>query len=244
MGRLSSESKGAQQGKLPELSKQLQYHFKSQSEQIENIINTLFHTLPAQKRDLLFLLGEFFQTVTLFIDNQMKLGNKNEGDNKLRIFPHHLSCPSWKNEVLPAALALYSHTGNYSQTVFGIENSLKQLPSEPFQEQTSSIRSDILNLVSRLQTQISNLHQFVTRDASLERVRWIESHRIRGIQNIHLIDAEIDVSKHFANTLFSKFSSVILSSATLSTSNQFDWIKERIGLERPLFRTKKLMRKF
>jgi ATP-dependent DNA helicase DinG len=61
-------------------------------------------------------------------------------------------------------------------------------------------------------------------------VRWIESQPLKTLLNVQLIDADLDVSKALADFLFSKFPTIVLCSATLTTNQRFDFFRQRLGL--------------
>ncbi len=65
-------------------------------------------------------------------------------------------------------------------------------------------------------------------------MRWIENQPLKTLLNVHLVDADLDVSKALANFLFSQFPTIILCSATLTTNQQFHFIRQRLGLHAKL----------
>jgi ATP-dependent DNA helicase DinG len=82
----------------------------------------------------------------------------------------------------------------------------------------------------RLDTAISLLNNFFSQWKNSSKVRWIESQPLKTLLNVHLIDADLDVSKALADFLFSKFPTIVLCSATLATNQQFGFIRQRLGL--------------
>jgi ATP-dependent DNA helicase DinG len=66
-------------------------------------------------------------------------------------------------------------------------------------------------------------------------VRWIEAQMLKSFLNVHIADAELNIAKALADFLFSKFDSVILCSATLTTNKKFDFVKHRLGLKEQYF---------
>lgn len=68
----------------------------------------------------------------------------------------------------------------------------------------------------------------------------MEAQHIKSTVNVHLVDANLDVSEALAEFLFSKFSSIILCSATLTSNRQFNYFRERMGLVSKLLPTRKI----
>lgn len=235
LGRLSVEGRdGKNEGKFSALGHLILHHFREKESEFASLFQLLFMELPQKKREVVLYLNEFFQTIHHFFSDMMGLKPPNEEEKKLRIFPHHLNSPFWREEVIPQEMLLSSVFQSFFQLFQSLETRLQELPSQKFQEESTSLREDIRALISKLGNEISHIHRFVSMDHSFERVRWMEIHQIKGLQNIYLIDAKIDVSKDFVETLFSKFSTVVLSSATLSSSQKFSWIRKKLGLTEDL----------
>lgn len=71
-------------------------------------------------------------------------------------------------------------------------------------------------------------------DSSHQFVRWIETD-LRAMQNSTSIHARpVHVSAYLAERFFSKKKSVIVTSATLSVNNSFQFIKKELGMEGPV----------
>jgi len=92
---------------------------------------------------------------------------------------------------------------------------------------------EVFNLIRRLDEAQMHL-KYLLESQDRNTVFWIERRapmRHGGRQNVFLQATPIDVSRILRNTLYDEFSTVVLTSATLSVGGGFDYIKKRLGLE-------------
>ncbi|MDP1879655.1 MAG: helicase C-terminal domain-containing protein, partial [Parachlamydiaceae bacterium] len=151
-------------------------------------------------------------------------------EKKLRLLEQHETHPQWIDEIIPKNKQLLDQLNEYTQSLRAIEGDLKSLNHEKLNEQTKAVRSDLQALTMRIEVAISTLNRFLNTMKDPSRVKWIELHQLKSLLNVHLVDADLDVSKALVDYLFSKFSTIILCSATLTTNHQFSYIRERLGI--------------
>lgn len=246
LGRLSVEKLNKPQGKLPVLKDKLQTLYnKTPPKEVSSIIAKLTIDLPALRHILNDQIHQTFEAFALFID-QMKLNassNPEESpgsEQKLRLLPPHQAHPRWKDDIAPQTERLISTLNQYKQAIESIEIDLKLINNDRVQEQTKSIRLDILALLLRIDEAISFFKNFLSQLLDPNQVRWIELQKFKIQSNIHLVDANLDVSNSLVNYLFSKFSTIVLCSATLTTNRRFDFVRHRLGLVDTLIPYKKV----
>jgi ATP-dependent DNA helicase DinG len=237
LGRLSADKQNKANGKLPLLREKLQTLFnKTPPREVTNILSRLLIDLPALRRQVNDQIHETFEHFSLFVEqlnqplSQLVQEEVASAEKKLRLLKEHQAHPKWVEEITPQTKKLIEILKQYRQGLSSIENDLKLIDNDRLQDQTKSIRFDIQALAIRLEDAIALLDAFISHLDNPNRVRWIEVQRLKVLNNIHLVDAELDVSKALARFLFSKFSTIILCSATLATNQQFDFIKHRLGL--------------
>jgi ATP-dependent DNA helicase DinG len=114
----------------------------------------------------------------------------------------------------------------------GLKNVIRQLHSEL--QSIPGKPDEIHNLIRRsdeLHAQLS----FLMESHEKNTVYWIERRGRRGkfakAENVFLQATPIDVSAILRQSLFDRFDSIVLTSATLAVANGFDYIKSRLGLE-------------
>lgn len=248
LARLSVDKHSTSQGKLIALKEKIQFFFrKTPPRDISQIINRLTIDLPALRHNLNDKIHQAFDSFAHFIGKiklpfQQHLEDQPvaQQENKLRILAEHQKHPKWNEEVIPHAQKLIESLKHYQQVINSVEVDLKLIDNERLHEQTKSTRLDIQALALRLDSAASHLNQFFSPKLSPSKVRWMESQNLKSLVNVNLVDAELDVSHALAEYLFSKFPTVILCSATLTTNKQFGFIRERLGLTPKLLPARKI----
>jgi len=231
--RLASEKKGQSHGKLPLLKDKIIGHYRNNfSNDVSSILNRLNMDLPGLRRDLLQQSHEAFNAFFEFT-HSFQISSSEEhsfGESKLRILPHHHQHKYWKERLIPLSQQLCTSIQRYAQALTGLINDLKLLKNPVLDELIKGICFEILALTERLVGTCAIIERFTTVEVSSERVRWIELQQFKTMINTSLVDADLDISKILAEQLFSKFSTIVLCSATLTTNKQFHFIRDRLGL--------------
>ena len=83
---------------------------------------------------------------------------------------------------------------------------------------------------SSLSHRLAQIEQFVLAPSDEKRVRWIEASSSLSMKNTTLVDARLNVSEYLRNLLFSSKETVVLCSATLTSNQNFAFLKQQIGL--------------
>lgn len=238
LSRLAADKHSSTQGKLPLLKEKMHTVFrKGAPHDVTQIITRLTIDLPAMRHQLLEKIHQAFDQFAKFIDRIKQPFEINTAEEipslieqKLRLLEEHLQHYHWKEEILPEAKKLADALKEYQQVINSLEADFKLIEHDRLHEQTKSVRLDIQALALRLGTAISLLNHFFSDWKDPSKVRWIESQPLKTLLNVQLIDADLDVSKVLAEYLFSKFPSIVLCSATLTSNQQFGFIKQRLGL--------------
>jgi len=235
LGRLASDKQGAQKGKLPLLKDKIQsLGNKVPAREVSNILTRLTIELPALRLRLVEETNRAFDALTSFVldikNPKDRQTAEESSESKLRLLDEHYAHPQWHADVLPLVTQLIETLREYRYSLISIEAEMKMNDYDRFHDVTRSIRLDIQGLGMRLEAGINLLHQFITKVASQTRVRWIENQKLKTLINVHLVDADLDVAKSLTDFLFSKFPTIILCSATLTTNKRFDFIRERLGI--------------
>ena len=119
----------------------------------------------------------------------------------------------------------------FGSEFLGLKNVIRQLHSELQAIPTKP--DEVHNLIRRtdeLHAQLS----FLLESHEKNTVYWIERRTSRGRsknENVFLQATPIDVSSILRQSLFDRFESIVLTSATLAVANGFDYIKTRLGLD-------------
>jgi ATP-dependent DNA helicase DinG len=114
----------------------------------------------------------------------------------------------------------------------GLKNVLRQLHSE--MQAIPNKPDEVHNLIRRTDELHAQLC-FLMESRDRNTVYWIERRGGRGrggkVENVFLQATPIDVSAILRRSLFDRFDSIVLTSATLAVAGGFDYIKGRLGLE-------------
>lgn len=230
IGRLNAEKQGEALGKLPLLKKKLhELYPKNVPTEIASIFSRLTVDIPALRHDLLLSLVQVFDAFEHFSKLLKSSESAEEGETTLRLLPFHHTHPYWSSAIIPHCNQFIDLTKSYIHSLDGIEQDLSSLEIESLNEATKTIRHEITALTNRLTDHALDLFKFISEPLP-NKVRWIQSQTTKSGVNINLINADLDIAQSCADYLFSKFPTITLCSATLTTNRQFRFIKERLGI--------------
>lgn len=235
MARLTAEKGGKSQGKLHLLKAKLaQVNRKDHTPAMVSIQNRLTIDFPGIRKDLLAHTHEvftLFSNFTKMIQNMPQHSDDSmAGEHKLRVFPYHQEHPDWQGRLIPGVKQLVESMKCYEQSLKALIEDIKQLNNSTIDEQVKGLVFEINALAQRLNMYATSIESFTVEKIAMNKVRWIETQALKLMINITLVDAQLDIAKTLAECLFSKFATVILCSATLTTDNGFNFIRNRLGL--------------
>lgn len=232
MARLNAEKQADADGKLHLLRKKIQDFFNGKTIPLEvvNILSKLNLDLDTVRHDLLLHIVNLFNAFTEFVKIMSPEDAKEETEGKLRLLPYHQTHPSWNQDILSHVQQFVITAQNYIIGIESVVKNLKEIENEKFQESIKGICHEIAALTNRLSDTCISLTGFVSSDPQPNRVRWIDIQSSKLGSNIHLMNADLDISTACINYLFSKFQTIVLCSATLTTNQRFDFFRLRVGL--------------
>lgn len=218
------------QGKLPLLSQKLDQYYKGAPPAfLASIYTRLNFDIPGIRNEVSDSLHEAFQTFSLFGPILQKNSSAST-ESKLRLLPMHYDHPYWKEETFPRAKKMVEATKKYAAALIGICTDIKAIDHEKLQEISSGTRSDLESFSRRLEEMCLNIEHFISSDPYPNKVRWIESSLHKQGTNTQLVNADLDISQALIKALFQPFKTIILCSATLTTSKSFRFLRKRLGL--------------
>lgn len=231
LSRLGSET----QGKLPLLSKKLASANKGkQPEKFSAWHDKLTIDLPGTRRDLLHQINETFHAYGEFIQNafldKQEWGEANSSETKWRILPFHWDHPRWSNEVLSQTQQLIDSCKKYTVMINHFDDDLDNIKDPHVEDQLQGLRHEIKALALRLVDFQTNFERFISKTLAPSEVRWIEMQNFKTMTNHTLVEADIDIAKALASRLFCKFPTIVLCSATMTTNQNFSFVRKRLGL--------------
>ncbi len=186
------------------------------TQEIKNSVDLLELSLPFEKRGIIQETETFFEEVEQFLAKQP--------EEKWRIDPSQKDHPLKNEAVLYRLHLLNQNWKRWLLSLTSIEGTLYQDPL--LKKGCEGIFSEIKGLCGKLEGQIDFITQFFQSSPPSDEVWWIESKK----GQIEIVSAPLDPSKFLKASLFEKFPTVVLSSATLSTNRTFKFIKSRLGI--------------
>lgn len=236
VGRLQAEKGGRAQGKLPLLKQKILDHYRTRNSpaEITKVLQLINIDLPPMRHDLLKEVVDSFDAFYEFL----KILSSDEG--KHRLHNDHQSHQFWHEEIAPAVERLIQITQRYVGILEAIESHIKELDDPTLKESTQGVRFEIDAMATRLAEACLVLSNFVATQIPDNHVRWVESHKMKTMMNTWLVDAKLDIAATLRQFLFEKFSTVILTSATLTTNKEFTFMRSRLGLTEELSLTEKI----
>lgn len=175
--------------------------------------------LPTGKGQLLLAINEAFRVLGLLASGE---------EGRFRLTEAERTGNRWTAEVEPAVKGLIEELKRYAARIHSFLNRMKENLDTLVLQKTDGVRHEIGAMGKRLEQAALGLHEFVVEPITPQEVRWIEL-SARG-SNVTLINAKLDVSEVLREQLFEMVPSAVLTSATLTTGQAFDFYRRRLGL--------------
>ena len=194
--------------------------------------------LIVQKENLNFVAGNVFDELALYFENLLQ--NETGGELKVRFTGELCGQDEWKENVLKPVRQLLTELQEFHQQLLLLEKKLDSLP-ESVSEQLLPQTVELTALTNRIEATASALGEIFGPPED-DKVRWVELRNSRYGKLLTLKQAPLNVSELLRERLFIKYATVIMTSATLTTEGQFDYIKRQLGLDQvPAVRLMELM---
>ena len=190
------------------------------------LITAIYSEFMEGKKMLESLIRNFFHFLADFLSQYEESGNR---EIKWRIPADKAGLHDWNRLVEEPFSELKSETLRYLSKMKSFLESL---------EGTAQARSlDLSNEISELAATGMKLDRAISTIGLIlfgihddtQDVRWIEVNRRQRIQLFH---APVSVADNIFDAVISQFPTVILTSATLTTEGNFDFLSHRLGIDR------------
>lgn len=239
LGRIASDKVGKTQGRLAIIKEKAEATFLKGNFQDEtSFFNRLNNDLYSFRIDLQKNIVDAFDAIGKFValhtDSQDILQETAKKEVKLRFLQKQFQSSFWLDQIHPPVKRLIDSVRCYTQALDSLEKELAAVEHTQFQEQSKHPRQDVIAFARRLDEQADQLETLALQPPFNDKVRWIESTHSRSFNNVIIQDAELDVSKPMVQCLFEPFRTVILCSATLTTNQEFSFMRQRLGLVKAL----------
>ena len=207
---------------------------------IETMLNKTDESVQAGSRMHTFEINQLIADLVYETDELFKLAGiyaRKTNKSKKTGSKIHSSLYADENNRFWGALKINAE--RFYFLIKDIENALDQRLNEAqtMKQDYSPEQQALLEEVVQIKSALTSIRQTTKAlfiDESSKYVRWIETD-LRAMQNSTTIVARpVLVADYLEDRFFSKKRSVVLTSATLSVNNSFEFIKRELGLEAPL----------
>lgn len=191
----------------------------------QGLLNTIGHDLVPSIVRLSQDVGDYFASLETF------LGQLASGDLKARLTEEFTAAPGWQS-LGSRAKAVLGQMEELKRQLDSLYNRLENIGPQGF-EQVLPQALELAALGGRLAEQETALKEVLLGDGQAL-VRWVELGSSRGVPRASLNYAPLSVRQVLRENVWEKFGSVILTSATLSVGGNFQYVRDRLGLDADL----------
>ncbi|MDH4128548.1 MAG: hypothetical protein OEV44_07345, partial [Spirochaetota bacterium] len=191
---------------------------------IDDIYNLLTEHIITDVLSLNPFIDDFFQMMTNYTEKTLKL---TPFETKLRLIPDKLP-DSIKHIIKIESSTLIQSISALYERLSQLHSKLEEIPFHLKEE----ILGNIKNLEAynnRLLSALTNLETFVHFKES-DAVYWIDYKKRNNAPSISLNVSPLNISDLLSEVFFITKETIILTSATLTTNNNFQFIKKELGL--------------
>ncbi len=200
-------------GLLKDIKKGAEHRTKSLYEKLERHINSLQGEVEAARR----LLYQFFNRLNSFLEEHSQ--SKGPYNQVIRLAGGIRVQPAWANVEI-AWDNLARHLLSIGQGLERLSSGLEDIPDQ------EDLLQELLSYISRIRELYEQMNALIVQPSSAG-IYWAEVSAKDGEISLHAAPLHVGplVQKH----LFTPKECVILTSATLRTEGEFDFIRERLS---------------
>ena len=184
-------------------------------------------TLIPQRENLAFVISDVFDDLATFFESSADDALATEV--KVRFTSQIRQQPEWQGVILPLVQQLLREMRDYHQQLLRLEKLLEGL-TEEVADMLVAQTVELTALADRIELAATTLGEIFD-CADGHKVSWIEIRASKTGRRITLKQAPLNISDLLRERLFQKFPTVVMTSATLTTEGQFNYVKGRLGLD-------------
>jgi len=222
------EKKKGERGLLPFLKIKLFQNRKELTEdKLEVLLKKIDEELIPNKERLAEMVEEVFQCIVSFMESQM---GTDKPEHQLRITPDIRALPQWEEEIELPVKGLCLELRSYATSLKNLNKKLSHLGKE-LKEKLEAQLIELKVLIERLDHS-AFLLQSILLEEEEDKVQWMETQPQVRWRIVRLHSSPLLVADEMVDSVYSKFDTVVLTSATLTTEGKFNYINNRLGLDR------------
>jgi len=179
------------------------------------------------KNDLDYRIGATFDAICEYVLSKFEDA---KGEVKLRIGPEFGDDERWREDCRPLVEGLLSELRVFVSRVGMVLKKLA-VAEKALDDEVKFIDEhvELGAICNRLDVAAANIEDALFGD-SLDRIRWVEANARGKTSVVRLFSAPLEVGPVLAEQVYSVFPTIILTSATLTVVDRFDFVAGRIGL--------------
>lgn len=186
------------------------------------LVDTIRHNLSPELLRLGEEISGFFAGVEHF------LGQQGTPELKVRLTEDFVSSPGWRN-LTDKARQVFRGLDELARLLDSLHNRLENLGPLGF-ESFLSPALELASIRTRLSGLTNEMREVILGDDSTL-VRWLELGNTRTGPRAVFNYAPLSVSRTLRDNVWEKFASVLFTSATLTVDKNFDYMRDRLGLD-------------
>jgi ATP-dependent DNA helicase DinG len=229
LGRIHHRQKRKQDAGLMAILRGKLMRLERAYEKIDETILDIQNEIIPLKNELELRVGEAFDAISEFVMSKFPESN---GEVKMRIGPDFGDDERWREDCVPAVEKLLYDLRAFNSRISLVLKRLTVLEKDLKEEVSfADERIELRAASNRLDVAASNIEDVLFKD-SLDRIRWIEANSSGRMNVVRLFSVPLDVGPMLAEHVYGVFPTVILTSATLTVVDRFDFFSSRTGLDR------------
>jgi len=227
LGRIYSERRtGESKGLLSILRTKLILKSKGKlKSKISPLISDIEKDIIPQRNKLAELTDDIFLLISKMIP---ETNGKTTENRKRRIKEDINNLDIWKNKIVPDIFTFQKDLKNFSNKLKKLRESIESLQHSIYKEFEDRL-IELKAQTGRIE-ELSERLQRIFISEEPDRVKWIETEELTYGKRIAVFSVPLNISSELEETLFKHFKTIIMTSATLTVNNSFEYIKKRIGL--------------
>jgi len=187
------------------------------SKEYSGILDLLQKEIPTQKKDAVQAVHEVFAKLEPYMGQ----------DSKFRCGSDFFTLD---NELIPAFQNAIQKLKSFCTQIFLLLRNFEMLKKNSFLEKIKPLLMEVSIASMRMEEKIGCFESFIA--FSKEDVRWLEKQMNEQGGNLTIVQASLDVAPILQKHVFDICDSVTLCSATLSTGQNFNYLKNSLGLDK------------
>ena len=150
------------------------------------------------------------------------------GGRTLRVTPEVYESAFWAQTVRPVLRELAGVVEPFSAELKELGALIGRLP-DPIKKTLEAACVELAAMRGRLAQYLDSLAFFIEEEGTY--CRWLELSRGKRGERLSLCVAPLDVAEGMRESVYGRFGTIVMTSATLAVGGRFDYFRARVGLE-------------